>query len=610
MSAINGLDRILPNVTRPARYTGGEWNSVVKDWDAIDVHVALIYPDTYEVGMSNMGLAILYDVVNRHPHFLAERAFAPWMDMEAEMRQAALPLFSLESRRPLGDFDVIGFSLGYELTYTNVLNMLDLAGIPLEASQRDASHPLIIAGGGCALNPAPMAAFIDLFVMGEGEEVLPELLEAVRRCKREGAGGRRELLRELAGIPGVYAPCLYNVEYNADGTVSSIEPASPGVAGTVQRRLLTKLPPAVTRPVVPFVEAIHDRAAIEIQRGCTRGCRFCQAGIIYRPVRERPRQEVVDAVDELLSSTGYSELSLLSLSTSDYSEIEGLVATLVGRYRDEYLRLSLPSLRMDSFSVALMDSLQSGKKTGLTFAPEAGNERLRQALNKGLSDEQVLQTLQTAAERGWGSVKLYFMLGLPSETLEDVDSIVHLARRMAGVGRRSGARPLHIRLSASPFVPKPHTPFQWVAQNTLEQLNEKIDLLRAGLKKKGVRLSWADPRMSLLEGVLARGDRRLSAVIHRAWELGCRFDCWSDRFDHERWLQAFHECGVDPAFYAHRERSLDEVLPWAHVDVGVTDAFLKGEYDKTQNGAATEDCRFGRCAVCGLERWPTACQNR
>jgi len=604
------LDRILPEVTRPARYTGNEWNSIVKDWDAVDIRMALVYPDLYEIGMSNLGLAILYDLVNRQPKALAERAYAPWIDMETEMRKASLPLFSLESRRPLKDFDIIGFSLGYELTYTNVLNMLDLAQIPVLAAERDDSHPLIIAGGGCALSAEPMAEFIDLFVIGEGEGVLLELLEAFRQWKLQGSRRKQGLLLELAGIAGIYVPGLYRIDYSDDGIISSIVSVAPEANSIVQRRVVAKLPPAVTRPVVPYMEVVHDRAVIEIQRGCTRGCRFCQAGIIYRPLRERPCEEVLDAADELLKNCGYNELSLLSLSTSDYSDIESLVAALATRYRDQHLKISLPSLRMDSVSVELMDLLASGKKTGLTFAPEAGSERLRQAINKGITEEELVQAITTAAERGWNAVKLYFLLGLPTETFDDIESIVQLVQKLCRAGRQLERRSFQVRVSASAFVPKAHTPFQWVPQNTEEELRAKVEVLRLGLKKSGVRLSWQEPRMSLLEGVLARGDRRLAKVIYRAWQLGCTFDAWSEHFDYEKWFRAFEDSGLDPAFYTHRQRSLDETLPWTHIDVGVSAAFLKREYERTFNSKGTEDCRYGKCTACGLERWHPACQRK
>ncbi len=536
---MTNLDQILPRVTKPARYTGGEWNSITKDWDAIDVKIALAYPDIYEIGMSNLGLVILYDLVNREPKALVERVYAPWVDMEAEMRKATIPLFSLESRRPLKDFDIIGFSLGYELTYTNVLNMLDLAGIPVLAAQRDESYPLIIAGGSCSLNAEPMAEFIDLFVLGEGEEVILELLGTFRRWKFEGSHGKQELLRELAHIPGIYVPSLYQVDYHNDGTIAKIMPTSQGLGSSVKRRILIKLPPAVTKPVVPYMATIHDRAAIEIQRGCTRGCRFCQAGIIYRPIRERPKEEVLAAVDELLRNCGYNELSLLSLSTSDYSEIESLVSALSARYREHNLKISLPSLRIDGLSLRLMDTITSGKKTGLTFAPEAGSERLRRVINKSVSQDDLLQTLETAAERGWNSVKLYFMLGLPTETLDDIESIVHMVRQGVPALRKGGGKALHLKVSTSAFVPKAHTPFQWVAQHTEEELNARIEALRLGIKKSGLRLSWQDPKMSLLEGVLARGDRRLSQAIYRAWQLGATFDAWSEHFNYEKWGRAF-----------------------------------------------------------------------
>lgn len=607
-NTMHNLDSCLSKVTKPGRYIGGEWNSVVKNWDNVITRVALAYPDLYEIGMSNLGLAIIYDIINSQPEALAERVYAPWVDMEAEMRRSAIPLFSLESRRPLKEFDIIGFSLGYELTYTNVLNMLDLAGIPVFASQRDDSYPLVIAGGSCALNPEPMADFIDLFVLGEGEEVIVELLSTFRQWKLGGSRSKQELLREMAKISGIYVPRLYRVDYNDDGTVSKITPASPELSLKIRRRVVGKMPPAVTKPVVPFLATIHDRAAIEIQRGCTRGCRFCQAGVIYRPLRERPVAEVLTAIDELLKNTGYSELSLLSLSTGDYSDIERLVGELSRRYKEDNLKLSLPSLHVGSRSVKLMDSITAGKKAGLTFAPEAGSERLRRIINKSLSEAELSQTLSTALERGWSNVKLYFMIGLPGETLDDVESIVRLVRQSGSVWKRNTGRMLHVKVSVSAFVPKAHTPFQWVPQTAEDELRAKIDSLRLSLKRLGLRLSWQHPAMSHLEGVLARGDRRLAPAIYRAWQLGATFSAWSELFDYAKWHQAFDECGLAPAFYANRQRDLEETLPWSHIDVGVSKSFLKQEYLNSQKETATEDCRFGRCNTCGLERWHSACQ--
>ncbi len=607
---MTGLEGVLPRVSRPGRYTGGEWNSITKDWDAAEVRIALAYPDLYEIGMSNLGLAILYDLVNRQPHLLAERVYAPWSDMETEMRQAGIPLFSLESRRPLRDFDVFGFSLGYELTYTNVLNMLDLARIPVFTHEREREHPLVIGGGTCALSPEPMADFFDLFVIGEGEEVLLELLELLRRWKAEGGASREELLRRAANIPGLYVPGFYRVDYHPDGTIAQIIPQATEARLPVVRRIVDHLPPPVTRPVVPYIEVIHDRAAVEIQRGCTRGCRFCQAGVVYRPLRERSQEEVTAAVDELLKNCGYDEVSLVSLSTSDYTGIEELVDTLVKRYRKANVRVSLPSLRMDSFSLGLADSMGSQKRAGLTFAPEAGSERLRQAINKNASDDDLLMTAETAFSRGWTNIKLYFMVGLPTETLADVEGIIGYVNKLRHLGRKYAKSRLRIRASASAFVPKAHTPFQWVAQDTEENIVAKCELLRSGLRKSGVQFSWQDPKTSLLEAILSRGDRRLGRAIHRAWRLGCTFDAWSERFDYEIWKRAFADCGLDPSFYAHRERPLSELLPWSHIHSGVSTAFLRREYQRAMRGKETADCRHEPCTACGLQTWCEGCQSK
>jgi len=600
-------DNVLYQVTRPARYTGGEWNSIVRDWDKTILRFALCYPDLYEIGMSNMALPILYDILNSQADVLAERVFAPWTDMEAAMRAAGIPLLSLESGHQLKDFDIIGFSLDYELTYTNVLNILDLAQIPVLASERNDSHPLVIAGGSCCLNPEPMADFIDFFVIGEGEEVLLELIDSFRQWKKKKAS-KEELLRQVAAIPGVYVPSLYQVEYQADGSLKSITPTAAEAKAVIERRIVDKFPPPVTRPVVPYIEVVHDRGAVEIQRGCTRGCRFCQAGVIYRPLRHRPQPEIIQAVGELIANCGYNEVSLVSLSTSDYPHIEELVASLVRNY--DNLALSLPSLRIDSFSVKLMDSLPSRRKTGLTFAPEAGSERLRRIINKGVAEEEILETTAAAFARGWRSLKLYFMLGLPTETMEDIEEIVQLVDKIRSSGRTAKGGMPQVRISLSTFIPKPHTPFQWVAQESAEQLSAKHELLKQGLRRKGSRLSWQEPEVSLLEAAMSRGDRRLGKVIYDAWRAGSTFDAWNERFNYQNWLDAFKKNRLEPGFYAQRERPLDELLPWAHIDTGVTSAFLKQEYQRAMEGKETPDCHYKSCNACGLERWQSACQQK
>ncbi len=601
------LDRILPRVTRPARYAGGEWNSVKKGWDSVDVHLALIYPDLYEVGMSNTGLSILYELLNDQPHVLAERAFTPWPDMETAMRRVGMPLFSLESRRPLSQFDIVGFSLGYELTYTNVLKSLDLAGIPLLASRRTDQDPLVIAGGTCVINPEPMADFFDLFVIGEGEEVALELMETYRAWKSRGDGSRQTFLRQAAAVPGIYVPSLYDVSYNPDGTVRAITPLTPEAPARITRRWLRKLPPPPVRPIVPFMEVIHDRAAIEVQRGCSRGCRFCQAGVIYRPPRERSMEEVLEAAEAILRNTGHGELSLISLSTSDYSQIEGLVNELAGRHQAEPLAISLPSLRMDAFSVGLAEALQKGKRTGLTFAPEAGTQMLRDSINKIAAEEDLVRTAESAFSRGWRGLKLYFMIGLPGETDDDIEGICRLTRRILDIGRYCTGHQVGIRIGIASLIPKPHTPFQWAPQANMENLEAKIRILQQGLRRTGVHLSWHDPNISLLEGVLSRGDRRVGKAVMRAWELGCGFDAWTEHFRFDRWQQALVECGLDPAFYAHRERTLDETLPWSHIDPGVSQGFLRREWNRSQSGQTTADCRSNTCAGCGFQALPSGC---
>ncbi len=600
-------DEILYKVIRPARYTGGEWNCVIKDWDKTALKFALAYPDIYEVGMSNMALPILYNILNSQPDVLAERAFAPWVDMEAALRAAKLPLLSLETKRPIKDFDVIGFSLDYELTYTNVLNILELGQIPVLAKDRNDSHSIVIAGGSCCLNPEPMADFIDLFVIGDGEEILPELLDIFREWKKNKAS-RKELLQKAAAIADVYVPSFYKVEYQADGMFKGISPIESEAKEVIQRRIADRLPPPITHPVVPFIEVVHDRGAVEIQRGCTRGCRFCQAGILYRPLRQRPQAEIIKAVGELISNCGYDEVSLVSLSTSDYNKIEELVASLARHYKN--LSLSLPSLRIDSFSLKLLESLPARRKTGLTFAPEAGSERLRRTINKGTTEEKILATAEAAFARGWRSLKLYFMLGLPTETIEDIEEIVQLVAKIRATGKGTRGGLPQVRISLSTFIPKPHTPFQWVAQDSEEQLNAKHEVLKAGLRRKGSRLSWRDPEVSLLEAALSRGDRRLGKVVYDAWKSGSTFDAWNERFNYQNWLDAFKKSGLEPAFYAQRERSLDENLPWAHIDPGVTTKFLKKEYRRAIKGTETPDCHYNACNACGLERLSADCKRK
>jgi radical SAM family uncharacterized protein len=597
---ITKLDSVLPRVSKPARYTGGEWNAVVKDWDGTPIRVALAFPDVYEIGMSNLGLTILYDILNRQPDVLCERAFAPWTDMEEAMRQAGIPLFSLETRHALTDFDVIGFSLGYELSYTNVLNMLDLAGLPPLAARRRRALPLVIAGGSGALNPEPLADFIDVFALGDGEELTLDILERLRRFKADGGRSKTELLRALAQVPGVYVPRFYGVGYGADGTVAEITPTDAAAPATVRKRFVQKLPPPPTRPILPFVQPVHDRAAIEIQRGCTQGCRFCQAGIVYRPRLERDVEEVVAAARELLSNTGYRELSLLSLSSTDHSQILPMVRTLRHELGED-VSISLPSLRVDSFSTEVAAVVAGPGRHSLTFAPEAGSQRLRFVINKRVTEEEELRASEVAFSSGWSGLKLNFMLGLPTETLDDVQGIVQLAAQVKEVGRTYHRNRARVRVSTSTFIPKPHSTFQWARQSTADELAPKLELLRRGCRRAGVEFTWEDPAGSRLEAILSRGDRRLGAAILRAWQLGCRFDAWHEHLDWDKWQQSLSECGLDAAFYAYREPGLFETLPWSHIDVGVSEAYLRGEWLKAQRGEITPDCHIQSCNVCGVE---------
>jgi radical SAM family uncharacterized protein len=560
--------------------------------------------------MSNLGLGILYDIINRTEGMLAERVFAPWTDLEEIMRAEAVPLWSLESRHAIADFDVVGFSLSYEGTYTNILNMLDLARIPVLASDRGPQHPLIICGGSGALNPDALADFIDVFVLGDGEETIVDVTAAVREWKASGGGPRLDLLRRLQRIWGVYVPRFYQPSYKDDGTIASIDPMEEWLPKKVTKRFVQSLPPALTKPIVPYLQTVHDRMAIEIQRGCTQGCRFCQAGIIYRPRLERDPEEVVAAAQELQQNTGYDELSLVSLSTTDHSRIVEIAQGLRDEFGDE-LTISLPSMRVDSFSVRISELVASRGKHSITFAPEAGTERLRMTINKIVTDDDLYTAVDNAFAQGWTNVKMYFMVGQPTETHEDIEGIVTLAKRVKEIGRSYHGGRARVRVSTSNFIPKAHTPFQYAAQARPDVLRARHLYLRDALKKAGVQFTWEDPEHSLLEAVLSRGDRRLGAAIKRAWELGARFDAWHEHYDWTRWLQAFAETGVDPEFYAYRQPDPWETMPWSHINIGVTESYLRNEWLKTLKGDTTADCHKQPCNVCGVQNQNAEdCLNR
>ncbi|MDV2988955.1 MAG: TIGR03960 family B12-binding radical SAM protein [Dehalogenimonas sp.] len=603
-------DQVLNAVQKPARYTGGEWNAVKKDFSRTLVKSVLAFPDIYEVGMANLSLPILYDIINRRPDALAERVYMPWPDMAAAIRENELALLSLENQRPVRDFDVIGFSLGAELSYTTVLEMLDLAGLPVWAAARDNTCPLVIAGGTSAFNPEPMAAFIDAFFVGDAEDSITEFLDVLGEWQSGGkAGGRAALLEKLAGIEGVYIPSLYRADYHDDGTLAALVPESPAAPAVINRRIIRELPPPVTKPVVPYLEAVQDRGVIEISRGCVRGCRFCHAGTVYRPSRQRPHQEVLEAADAIIHNCGYDEISLLSLSTSDYEGIETLVAELGERYRGRHLAISLPSLRVTPGSVSLVESLPEKRRSGLTFAPEAASPRLGRVINKVIPEEELLTTAAAAFNRGWTTLKLYYMLGLPTETMEDLSAMAETLHRVYNLGRTSPGRRPSLRVSLATFIPKAHTPFQWVAQDDEDTVTAKQHHLLGLVKNKGIRLSWSDTKMSLLEAALSRGDRRISAVIYAAWQRGSTLDGWSEFFDWGRWAEAFTETGLDPDFYARRTRSLEELLPWSHIDIGVSPGHLKREYRRALAAEATGDCHDGSCLACGLHEVVPACQE-
>ena len=595
------LERILPRVQKPARYVGGEYNAIMKDKADVDVRFAFCFPDTYEIGMSNLGYRILYGIMNDMPGVWCERVFTPWGDMEEEMRNADIPLYALESGDNVKDFDIIGFSVGYEMAYTAMLNMLDLSGLPLRAEERTGLAPLVVAGGTAMYNAEPVADFIDLALIGEGEYLVPEVIELYRKAKNEGWDKSR-FLREAAQIEGVYVPSLYDIRYNDDGTVAAITPLE-GAPAKVVKRVVHDMDKSYypAKTIVPSTEIVQDRVSLEVFRGCIRGCRFCQAGYVYRPVRCRSKEQLLEYGKEAVCDSGYQEMTLSSLSTSDYPELVELCDDLEEFCTERHVSLALPSLRADNFSMELMQRLSRGRKAGLTFAPEAGTQRLRDAINKNVTEEDLTRSLETAFSGGWNSVKLYFMLGLPTETDEDVLGIAEMANNAVHTWREHAsnkARGLRITVSTSWFVPKPFTAFQWEAQITREEYERRVRLLREHMTAKAVTYNWHDGDTSFLEAVLARGDRRVGRVLELAYRKGAKLDAWSDYFELNRWLEAFAECGIDPAFYANRERGKDEIMPWSMISCYVSDNYLWRQRELAYESVTTPDCRT-RCSGCG-----------
>lgn len=614
MSLSERIENLMMSVQKPVRYMGGEFNAVMKDPNGVDVRYAFLFPDTYEVGMSHLGMKILYHAINARDDAWCERVFSPWVDMADLMRRDSIPLFSLESRTPVKDFDLLGITLQYEMSFTNILEALDLAGIPLRSADR-MEGPFIICGGPCAFNPEPLAPFVDLVAIGDGEEETQQTIDLYRQWKAAGLP-RSEYLRMAARIPGIYVPSLYDVTYNDDGTVRSVTPKPGSGAPEVVRKALVKDLDGAAYPeklIVPYGEIIHNRIMLEIFRGCTRGCRFCQAGMIYRPIRERSVEHLMRMADSLVSSTGYDEISLMSLSSGDYSCLPELAHRMVERFASKRVRISLPSQRIDNVLTDTLKETQKVKKTALTLAPEAGTQRLRDVINKGVTEADLVRSVTDAFEQGWSAVKLYFMLGLPTETDEDVLGIADLAEKVRrcyfSVPKERRAPGLRITVSASVFVPKNDTPFQWAPQLDYETVVHRQQLLRQALSKvKGVDFKYHAPDLSYIEAVFARGDRRLADAMERAWRMGCRFDGWSDQFRYDLWLKAFDEAGIDPDFYALRPRPTDEVFPWDHLDCGVTKAYLLREWEKAQRAECTQDCRKG-CTGCGMKRYG-ACEGR
>lgn len=600
------LDKVLRRVEKPARYIGGEINSVVKDLDNINTRFAFAFPDIYDVGMSHLGLHILYNLINEEEDLYCERVFTPWVDMEEEMKNNNIPLFSLETKTPLKKFDFIGFTLQYEMSYSNILNMLAMSDIPLLSNDRSEEDPIIIAGGPCVYNPEPLAEIIDIFVIGESEELILEIMKLHKDWKNK-KGSKSEFYEEIIKLQGVYIPSFYNIEYNEDGTIKEMIPVKESYPKRINKRIVKNLDETYFpgKIIVPFIETVHDRIMLEIFRGCTRGCRFCQAGMIYRPIRERSVDNLIELAKKLVEATGHDEISLSSLSTSDYSQIEELTKRLITEFKDKKIGISLPSLRLDSFSLETIQEIQKVRKTGLTFAPEAGTQRLRDVINKGIEEKDLIDTTKQAFELGWATVKLYFMIGLPTETEEDVLGIKELAYKVKdlffSMPREERKGNLKITVSASCFVPKPFTPFQWYPQNSMDEFIEKQEILKKSIRDKKITFNTHHPKISFLEAVFARGDRKLSRTLVKALEKGCKFDGWSDQFKYDKWIETFEEENIDPKFYANRSRSYDEVLPWDFIEVGVTKKFLIKENEKAVNEELTKDCRI-KCAGCGINQ--------
>ena len=594
------LNSLIARTEKPTRYMGGELNMRMKE--GAEFRFALCFPDTYEIGMSHLGSRIIYNVLNNREDVFCERAYAPWPDMEKLLRDENEKLFSLETKTPLDEFDIIGFSLLYEMCYTNLLNMLELSGIPLTTGERGEIYPLIVAGGPCTCNSEPLAEIVDVFFFGDGEELMNDFMDCYAECMRNGAS-RHELLIELSKIPGIYVPSFYHVEYNEQGLFASIEPMEPEARPVIYKRLVKDMDavPFVEKPVLPYIDIVHDRIMLELFRGCTRGCRFCQAGTSYRPIRERSRKRLRELARKLVDSTGYNEMSLTSLSSADYSCLGELVDDLFADFKDEKVSFSLPSLRIDSFSIDLAHKMQQVRKSGLTFAPEAGTQRLRDVINKGVTEENLMGAVEAAFKQGWKQVKLYFMMGLPTETDEDIVGIARLAEKVAQKYKEvTGKWGVTVTISVSCFVPKPHTPFQWYGQVSREEFERRQRLLRASIKERAVKFNYHEASVSVLEGAIARGDRRISQVIYQAWQDGAKFDGWTDHFKNDVWLAAFEKCGIDLELYNQRTRERSEKLPWEHTTPGVTKEFLLREYKKALSEELTEDCRRGKCSACGV----------